>query len=197
MMTSTPQPPIAYRLHGHPVCLACLDDDYLLYDDGTARGWPTRGDVPGVQPIHAGDPDATGPCAGCRRPLITPPAADARALSTLDDPDDSAPFRPDDGPTRLALAVVRLRDAAAALRRCLAHGDLDSAPQRDAFRDLAACLDAASLATAWDVLVRTVPPPTPNADTPAAQTTVRHRRGTPPCTGRVLPPASPERTTYG
>ncbi len=160
--------PIAYRLHGHPVCLACVDDDYLLDDDGTARGWPARGDVPGVQPIHAGDPDAADPCAGCRRPLITPAAPDPRDLGDLGDLDDSAPFRPDDGLTRLALAVVRLREAAAALRRCLAHGDLAGDPQRDAFRDLAACLDAASLATAWDVLVRTVPPPAPHADTPPA-----------------------------
>ena len=172
MMTVTPHTPLAYRLHGHPVCLACLDDDYLLDDDGTARGWPARGDVSDVQPIHAGDPDAADLCAGCRRPLITPPAADARAL---DDPDDSAPFRPDDGLTRLTLAVVRLRDAAAALRRCLAHGDLASDPQRDAFRDLAACLDAASLATAWDVLVRTVPPPTPHADMPAAPERITSR----------------------
>ncbi len=157
--------PLAYRLHGHPVCLACLDDDYLLDDDGTARGWPARGDVSDVQPIHAGDPDAASSCAGCRRPLITLPAPDAR---DRDHRDDDAPFRPDDGLTRLALAVVRLRDAAAALRRCLAHGDLDSDPQRDAFQDLAACLDAASRATAWDVLVRTVPPPASNAATPPA-----------------------------
>ena len=148
-----------------PVCLACVDDDYLLDDDGTARGWPARGDVPDVQPIHAGDPDAADPCAGCRRPLMTPATTDPRDLDHLD---NGAPFRPDDGLTRLALAVVRLRDAAAALRRCLAHGDLDGDPGRAAFRDLAACLDAASLATAWDVLVRTVPPPTPNADMPAA-----------------------------
>jgi len=157
--------PLAYRLHGHPVCLACLDDDYLLDDDDTARGWPARGDVSDVQPIHAGDPDAAGSCAGCRRPLMTPAATDPRAVGDLD---DGVPFRPDDGLTRLALAVVRLRDAAAALRRCLAHGDLAGDPQRDAFRDLAACLDAASLATAWDVLVRTVPPNAPHADTPAA-----------------------------
>ncbi len=39
--------PLAYRLHGHPVCLACFNDDYLLDDDDTARGWPARGDVPG------------------------------------------------------------------------------------------------------------------------------------------------------
>ncbi len=118
----------------------------------------------GVQPIHAGDPDAAGSCAGCRRPLITPPTPDARDLDHLD---DDAPFRPDDGLTRLALAVVRLRDAAAALRRCLAHGDLDGDPRRAAVRDLAACLDAASLATAWGVLVRTVPPPaSPDRSTP-------------------------------
>ncbi len=165
MMTVTPHTPLAYRLHGHPICLACVDDDYLLDDDGTARGWPARGDVSDVQPIHAGDPDAADLCAGCRRPLMTPDATDPCDLDHLD---DGAPFRPDDGLTRLALAVVRLRDAAAALRRCLAHGDLDGDPHRDAFRDLAACLDAASLATAWDVLVRTVPPPAPHADTPAA-----------------------------
>ncbi len=175
MMTVTPHTPLAYRLHGHPVCLACLDDDYLLDDDGTARGWPARGEVSDVQPIRAGDPDAAGPCAGCRRPLTAPPAADAPALSTLDDPDDGAPFRPDDGPTRLALAVVRLRDAAAALRHCLAHGDLDGDPHRDAFRDLAACLDAASLATAWDVLARTVPPSAPHANTPAAPDRITSR----------------------
>ncbi len=141
-MTSTPQPPLAYRLHGHPVCLACLDDDYLLDDDDTARGWPARGDVPGVQPIHAGDPDAADLCAGCRRPLTTLPATDARDLDHLDHLDD-APFRPDDGPARLALAAARLQDAAAALHRCLAHGDLAGDPHRDAFQDLAARLAAA------------------------------------------------------
>ncbi len=167
--------PIAYRLHGHPVCPACFDDDYLLDDDGTARGWPARGDVSDVQPIHAGDPDAADLCAGCRRPLMTPAVTDPRALSTLGDLDDGAPFRPDDGLTRLTLAVVRLRDAAAALRRCLAHSDLASDPQRDAFQDLAACLDAASLATAWDVLARTVPPPAPNANTPAAPERITSR----------------------
>ncbi len=164
-MTSTPQPPIAYRLHGHPVCPPCFDDAYLLIGDGLAHPWPARGAAVDVQPIHADDPDATGPCAGCRRPLMTPAATDPRDLDHLD---DDAPFRPDDGLTRLALAVVRLRDAAAALRRCLAHGDLAGDPHRNAFRDLAACLDAASLATAWDVLVRTVSPPAPHADTPAA-----------------------------
>ncbi len=139
-MTATSQPPIAYRLHGHPVCLACVDDDFLLDDGDTARGWPARGDVPGVQPIHAGDPDAAGPCAGCRRPLITPPAPDARTLGDLD---DGAPFRSDDGPARLALAAARLQDAAAALHRCLAHGDLAGDPRCAAFQDLAARLAAA------------------------------------------------------
>ena len=153
--------PLAYRLHGHPVCLACLDDDYLLDDDGTARGWPARGDVSDVQPIHAGDPDAAGLCAGCRRPLTTSPtpaAPDPRAVGALD---DGAPFRSDDGPARLALAAARLQEAAAALRRCLAHGDLDSDPQRDAFQDLAACLDAVP-----DPRARQ--PHAPVADSPAA-----------------------------
>jgi len=167
-MTSTPQPPIAYRLHGHPLCPPCFDDAYLLIGDGLAHPWPARGAAVDVQPIHAGDPDAADPCAGCRRPLITPPAPDPRDRDHRDHRDDDAPFRPDDGLTRLALAVVRLRDAAAALRRCLAHGDLAGDPQRDAFQDLAACLDAACLATAWDVLVRAAPPPASNAATPPA-----------------------------
>ncbi len=49
--------PLAYRLHGHPVCLACFNDDYLLDDDDTARGWPARGDVPGcIRQAKAGSP---------------------------------------------------------------------------------------------------------------------------------------------
>jgi len=150
--------PLAYRLHGHPVCLACFDDDYLLDDDGTARGWPARGDVPGVQPIHASDPDVADPCAGCRRPLMTPAATDPRAVGDLD---DGAPFRPDDGPARLALAAARWRDAAAALHRCLAHGDLAGDPRRAAFQDL-----AARLAAALDP--RAGQPHVPVADSPAA-----------------------------
>jgi len=172
-MTVTLHTPLAYRLHGHPVCLACFDDDYLLDDDGTARGWPARGDVPGVQPIHAGDPDAAGPCAGCRRLLLAPPVPDPNA------PDDGAPFRPDTGPVRLALAALRLRDAAAALRRCLAHGDLASDPRRAAFRDLAACLDAASLDAALGLLVHAAP---------CTASPAPHRYG-------GTPPASPERST--
>ncbi len=131
--------PISYRIHGHAVCPACFDDAYFLASDGLAYPWPARGTAVDVQPMYAGTSDAAGPCAGCHRPLMTPPATDPR---NLHDPDDSAPFRPDDGPTRLALAAARLRDAGVALRCCLAHGDLADDPRRDAFQDLAARLDA-------------------------------------------------------
>ncbi len=141
--------PIGYLLHGHPLCRACFNDSYLLAGDGLAHPWPVRGAAVDVRPVQAGDPDAAACCAGCGCPLTAHPSSprpDPR------DPDDSAPFHPDDGPARLALAAARLQDAATALRRCLAHGDLDPADPASAatFHDLAARLDAATgLLAAW------------------------------------------------
>ncbi len=135
--------PIGYLLHGHPVCRPCFDDSYLLASDGLAYPWPVRGAAVDVRPIHAGAPHAADRCAGCGCPLAPHPPGPA---PDPHDPDDGAPFRPDDGPTRLALAAARLQEATAAVRRCLAAGDLDPAASAPAatFHDLAARLDAAT-----------------------------------------------------
>jgi len=66
---------IGYMLHGHPVCLPCIEGEYDHAPDGrrdmlyTHDGQPVEIDA---APIHAGDPDDGAPCAGCGQPLAAP-----------------------------------------------------------------------------------------------------------------------------
>ncbi len=67
--------PIGYTLHGHPLCLCCVDGDDDHAPDGTIDAHDGRAVGADVAPIHVGDPDDGAPCAGCGQPLAAPPEA--------------------------------------------------------------------------------------------------------------------------
>jgi len=62
-------------LHGHSLCLPCVDGDDDLAADGLAHAHDDQDCAADVAPIHAGDPDDGAPCAGCGQPFAAPPEA--------------------------------------------------------------------------------------------------------------------------
>ncbi len=64
--------PIGYMMDGHPLCLCCVDGDYDRAPDGAIYTHDSRRVEADVVPIHADDPDAGIPCAGCGQPLTAP-----------------------------------------------------------------------------------------------------------------------------
>ncbi len=69
--------PIGYTLHGHPLCLSCLDGDADLIPGDVTDAHDSRRVDSDVVPIHPGDPADGAPCAGCGLPLAPPPEASA------------------------------------------------------------------------------------------------------------------------